>query len=184
MKGRRFGRLTVINEAGKNKHGHKQYRCLCNCGGETVVLRQSLKSGRTSSCGCLHLERTMTKGGLSQSDPAAYQRQQRTDPKIWARKTYWDLKRRATKAGIPFNLTIGDILAAMPEDSKCPIFGAKFQFGGGYSPNNPSIDRVCPVKGYTQGNIAVISRRANTIKQDATAIEIYKVANWLSNQEG
>ena len=50
--GRRFGKLTVVEYAGK-KAGMHRWRCLCDCGRETVVGQTLLQTGKTKSCGCL-----------------------------------------------------------------------------------------------------------------------------------
>ena len=50
--GQQFGRLTVLEDY-KDSQGRYLCRCLCSCGKETTVLKASLKSGRTKSCGCL-----------------------------------------------------------------------------------------------------------------------------------
>lgn len=52
MTGRRFGRLLVIAEAGRNKHRAVMWRCRCDCGAESIVRAQYLRSGHTTSCGC------------------------------------------------------------------------------------------------------------------------------------
>lgn len=54
--GARYGRLTVIGYEGRQLDS--VYRCVCDCGRETVVSGYLLRSGRTSSCGCLQKERT------------------------------------------------------------------------------------------------------------------------------
>ena len=51
--GKRFGRLTVTAYDGK-RNGCHYWRCLCDCGTETVVFQTSLLRGHTSSCGCLN----------------------------------------------------------------------------------------------------------------------------------
>ncbi len=56
LTGQRFGRLTVIELAGKNKHGQRMWLCKCDCGTEKVVAEKHLKSGGTNSCGCLQRE--------------------------------------------------------------------------------------------------------------------------------
>lgn len=60
MIGRKFGRLTVIEqaEALKEKSGEAWYLCLCQCGNTTVTRGTSLRKGITSSCGCLRKEIT------------------------------------------------------------------------------------------------------------------------------
>lgn len=51
----KFGKLTVI-ESAPNKGKRTQWKCLCDCGNEIVVLTSSLTSQRTQSCGCLRKE--------------------------------------------------------------------------------------------------------------------------------
>lgn len=50
--GKRFGRLTVTAYAGK-KDGIHQWKCICDCGKETVAGQSSLQRGKVKSCGCL-----------------------------------------------------------------------------------------------------------------------------------
>lgn len=57
----KFGRLTVIKldhtERRKNKKENLYfYLCKCDCGKETVVLKNNLKGGSTKSCGCYQTE--------------------------------------------------------------------------------------------------------------------------------
>lgn len=49
--GQRFGRLTVIERVESPK-AQAQWRCVCDCGKETIVASQSLRCGHTRSCGC------------------------------------------------------------------------------------------------------------------------------------
>lgn len=51
--GRRFGRLTVVEYAGKAAHGDMMWRCRCDCGGENTVAASMLNRGKVKSCGCL-----------------------------------------------------------------------------------------------------------------------------------
>lgn len=53
--GRRFGRLTVIEYAGK-RGGMHRWKCLCDCGNETIVGQTLLQTGKTKSCGCMQAE--------------------------------------------------------------------------------------------------------------------------------
>ncbi len=50
--GQRFGRLTVLAYAGK-ENGMHRWKCICDCGRESIVGQTLLQSGRTKSCGCL-----------------------------------------------------------------------------------------------------------------------------------
>ena len=57
MTGRVIGRLLVIEECGRAAHGEALWRCRCKCGNEIIVRGSSLRSERTTSCGCYHRER-------------------------------------------------------------------------------------------------------------------------------
>lgn len=64
----KFGLLTVIKEAGRNKHRKVQWECQCDCGNTKVVTGSLLKSGNTNSCGCFRrnqLIKRNTKHGHS-----------------------------------------------------------------------------------------------------------------------
>jgi hypothetical protein len=52
--GDRFGRLTVVESAGRTHHGEMKWACRCDCGGEKVARSDHLCNGRTQSCGCLN----------------------------------------------------------------------------------------------------------------------------------
>lgn len=81
-------------------------------------------------------------------------------------------KGRAKRAGIDFNLTIGDIVIP----THCPVFGVTLHTGGRRTNDHASLDRINPRKGYVKGNVWVISYRANRIKNDATLKEIEAIA--------
>ena len=52
LMGRKFGMLTVVAEAPKDSR-FVQWVCDCDCGGNTVVRSNNLKTGNTRSCGCM-----------------------------------------------------------------------------------------------------------------------------------
>lgn len=57
LTGKRFGRLTVLKEAGRSKDRQIIWECICDCGNTTLVKAGNLTSGDTKSCGCLHKEK-------------------------------------------------------------------------------------------------------------------------------
>lgn len=65
--GKKFGRLTVLSHTGEsNASRNIVWKCLCDCGNESLVSSQNLNSGSTKSCGCLHIDvllETHTKHG-------------------------------------------------------------------------------------------------------------------------
>lgn len=57
MIGKRFGRLVVMERYPENTKDRKaQWVCKCDCGNITVVSGKQLRTGKTSSCGCLRSE--------------------------------------------------------------------------------------------------------------------------------
>ena len=99
--------------------------------------------------------------------------------KVPGRYLWYNAKARAKRFGLPFDLTLEDV--AIPEF--CPVLGIPLELSvkgrRGFHPNSPSIDRVVPEKGYVRGNVCVISNRANWIKRDATASELYAIAAYV-----
>lgn len=70
--GCRFGKLTVVELLdASDQFGRRMYRCLCDCGAETIVASISLANGHTSSCGCLnsyynmYIHRYLEKRGIN-----------------------------------------------------------------------------------------------------------------------
>lgn len=61
LTGLRYGRLTAIALVPERRSPHPAWRCVCDCGKETVVVAPSLRSGLTRSCGCLRREVTGAK---------------------------------------------------------------------------------------------------------------------------
>lgn len=78
---------------------------------------------------------------------------------------FYAARQRAKVNNIEFDITREDIV--IPET--CPILGIPLYVSDGKpSSNSPTLDRVHPDKGYTKGNVRVISHKANTKKQDNT----------------
>ena len=55
--GKRYGRLTVIENTGKKAHSRENiYLCQCYCGNTIEVRSGLLSQGKVKSCGCLYKE--------------------------------------------------------------------------------------------------------------------------------
>lgn len=63
LSGRKFGLFTVMKYEGRSNSNKPLFRCLCDCGKESVVIGASLKSGKTNSCGCLQTAKSQFKKG-------------------------------------------------------------------------------------------------------------------------
>lgn len=69
--GKRFGRLTILEFAGRLSKTNKEifWRCLCDCGNETIVGQTELQNGDTQSCGCY--KRDQIRKGTNTKRPQA-----------------------------------------------------------------------------------------------------------------
>ena len=97
------------------------------------------------------------------------------------RYMYVGALKRAKKNNIPFNLTEDYLKSIYPSDMICPVLGFEMSVGldeNGSKETSPSLDRIIPEKGYVQGNVIIVSMRANSIKRDATSEELRKVADF------
>lgn len=85
-------------------------------------------------------------------------------------------RRRSKLKNIPFDITVDDLTVL----EICPVLGIKIQVNSGcVKENSISLDRIIPELGYVKGNVAIISYKANTIKNNASVEELEKVLNWL-----
>lgn len=111
------------------------------------------------------------------------QYKERNPKKVWAAYAKRDAKNRALKKGVPFDITVAYVHSILTDE--CPVFGVKFQWlgNGKIGPNSPSLDRIDPAKGYVEGNLVIVSSKANNIKSAYTSDDIFKVAEWLQTIE-
>lgn len=66
--GQKFNSLTVIEKHPDRTASKKvQWKCLCDCGKETLAVTQHLLNGNTKSCGCRRVERTRQMGIANKS---------------------------------------------------------------------------------------------------------------------
>lgn len=171
MTGQKYGKWTVIGLAPKAPTNRlTRWYCVCECGTEAIVYSQNLKRGGTQhgsyDCGCgrkellKHRKYATTHG---QTGTPEY--------RMWAAA-----KARAKKKGLPFNIELSDI--SIP--AVCPVSGLELKPGKTkVGANSPTLDRIIPDKGYVKGNVAVISHRANGIKQDASIEEVERMLAYM-----
>lgn len=81
-------------------------------------------------------------------------------------------KSRALKRDVEFSITEDDF--EIPE--KCPILGVEFNYGTEYA---MSLDRKDNSKGYIPGNVWIISKKANSMKSNATDQELISFGLWV-----
>lgn len=163
--GQKFGRLTILKEERVLKSGKTDIVaiCECECGGTKTASRYGIISGKTSSCGCFRKEVTVAFNKTKKKPPGEL----KCDDRRYG--MFHNAKSRAKKKGLPFTITINDIV--IPE--VCPLLNIPLVSSSNPSdPANPSLDQIVPGKGYTPDNIQVISYRANALKWNASVEEL------------
>lgn len=99
------------------------------------------------------------------------------------RGLYKRMKGGAASRGYSVHLTLDEFIDEVGGEVPkiCPVLGIPLEVnaGGKYSANSPSVDRIDNTKPYQKGNIAIISYKANMIKNIGTAYEHRKIAEWM-----
>lgn len=88
-------------------------------------------------------------------------------------RTIWiEARGRARRAQLPFDIDPED--CQIPEF--CPVLGIKLtpKGKGTHSDSTPTLDKVDPNKGYTKGNVNIISWKANRIKSNCSDPEVFE----------
>lgn len=88
------------------------------------------------------------------------------------KRLYKSAKYSARKRGLEFSIELSEVV--IPE--VCPILKTKFERFTDYA---PSIDRIDNSKGYVKGNIQIISRKANSMKYNASDKELLLFSKWI-----
>jgi hypothetical protein len=100
-----------------------------------------------------------------------YNKQYRRDDRAihFVRTMLIQAKDRAKRKGMPFDITVDDLIVP----THCPYLGVELLLKSSYR-GNPrrdnlaTIDRIDNTKGYTKGNVQIISHLANMMKNHAT----------------
>ena len=77
------------------------------------------------------------------------------------------------------------LLETLPTPKYCPMLGLELNYNGtgregwSRSDTSPSLDQIKAQGGYIEGNIQVISWRANRIKNNSTPEELMLIANYM-----
>lgn len=151
--GLRSGRLTVVERAGRNKHGASMWLCKCDCGNERVIAQSNIRKGQ-QSCGCLLTEVLRARTGSTNPN---YQGGDRN----WKNPTYASWRSMRTRC-------------ENPRASDYPRYGGRgilicerwIDFGAfvedmGERPEGKTLDRLDVNGNYEPGNC----RWASAIEQ-------------------
>ncbi len=149
LTGQKFGRLAVSSISRSDKRGQAEWLCKCECGNELFVNRQNLKSGNTSSCGCIWQEKctgrgsNLFKGGKLRAEYRRY-------------------ASAARKRKFEFTLTFEEVQHLF--SSLCHYCGSEgFTDCRGLHRNG--IDRKDSSKGYHTDNVVASCKMCNLMKR-------------------
>lgn len=150
--GERYGKLVVIEYLGRitnKKFGLRYWRCLCDCGNETIVSTSLLICGHTQSCGCGRI------------DAISYTYKNITG--VW----YGATRQSALARGFEFNVSmeyLNDLLEK--QNFKCALSGLPIKINEGRKTKETtaSLDRIDNNKGYTEDNVQFLHKNVNYMK--------------------
>lgn len=175
LTGKKFGRLLVLGQSSDRYYNRATWDCVCECGNHTTVVGNSLKRGRTQSCGCLKRERTTEALRLPAGE--AGRRCLFNNYKHQARK-------RGKEFSLPFDLFTALTTAACFYCGEPPSRTWKVNKAGKTAATIENghclytgIDRVNNDKGYLPDNCVACCFTCNSAKGNKTANEW---AAWLA----
>ncbi len=191
LTGKVFGGWTVLRKAPRSGN-HTMWLCSCSCGVERNINSQNLRTGKSTSCGCLREAGrpflAATRDFKGDKNPRARKSVAKNggawvpSSSIWYKRAA-GVFYAAKKKGVPVRFSNVAALASYVQNiapAYCPVFGVAFvERGVGFSKWSPSIDKIDPGLGYVPGNIQVISLFANCMKRDATKAELGQFAAWV-----
>ncbi len=85
-------------------------------------------------------------------------------------------RKRAREQSLDFNIEIEDL---MPFPSHCEISGVELTYGQSDKKNGASLDKIIPSKGYTKGNVRIISSKVNMAKSNLTLAQLKNLIKYI-----
>ena len=156
LTGMRFGRLTVVEFDRLQKH-KTYWKCVCDCGLTVVVTGNNLRSGNTSSCGCLHREKIREIGFANKKHGESHEKLTRLYS-IWC--GMWQRCANPNREG--YKYYGGKGIAVCEEWQNYSAF-KEWALKNGYK-DNLSIDRIDNMKDYCPNNCRWITISENVAR--------------------
>lgn len=148
MIGKKFGKLTVTEELGKNKNGHIRYLCECDCGKTCEVFGTHLRQNKIVSCKCKN-----KLNGVSGD--------------MWYNIINSGVKRRIKRSKLTINITkeyINQLF--IDQKGKCKLSGIEITLPKSWKDRTytASLDRIDSSEGYVIGNVQWVHKHINVMK--------------------
>lgn len=156
--GQTFGMLTVVSFAGVSRHGQKTYECVCDCGGNSLVLASNLKKGNSTSCGCKR------RSSCSKRMAKLNKKHGETDTKLWT--TWSGVVERTTKKWSPAYERYGGAGIGLFDDWL--VYENFAKYVGPPPTDKHTIDRIDGTKGYFPGNVRWATKREQAENRKTT----------------
>jgi len=174
--GRRFGSLIATNfRKVKRWNQWKSYSlCNCDCGSTIDTDCQSLRIGRTKSCGCQknpQREKHHSYKGCGEISSVFFTR----------------MKNNAKRRKHKFQVTIKELWELfLTQDKKCAITKQpiKFHSSNVTRDGNASLDRIDSSKDYVTGNVQWVSREINFMKQSLSQKRFIELCKMVVSAQG
>lgn len=169
LTGKVFGKLKVISVAGVNKHSHRTWNCLCECGNSRIISTNQLNSGKHKSCGCFGVKSGNRRG-----------------KDVYNFCGYEDIS--GTKWGtIKFGATVRNLVFEIDKEfiwnlfekqnRKCALSGLDIS----YKENTASVDRIDNSIGYTKENVWLVHKKINIMRMALSVDEFISFCKSVAN---
>ena len=173
--GYKFGKLTVLNiSKTRGNKGQIRYDCICDCGNTHTVSGESIRSGKSKSCGCLkktYIPKTFNKNREHAILKVQYSHLKRRNNKIDSNakcitfeKFYTLSKSKCHYCGLEHSKTLLD---RTNETKDTKLISDTIVCVNG-------IDRVDSSKGYVEGNVVSCCKYCNAAKNTMSRDEFFK----------
>lgn len=174
LAGRKFGRLSVIEDSGKrSKKNDILWRCICDCGNDYFVRTAYLIDGRASSCGCLRRDMMREqKYALLGGNQAAFN------------ILYRNYKKEAKDRNLEFSLTGEDFYELSQSNCYyCNKIPSQIIKSNSEDYIYNGIDRVDNSKGYIKENCVPCCGNCNRLKRNITIEMCSKILEFIKERE-
>ena len=155
--GEKYGRLTILQDYLPD-HDERTVLCQCECGEKRKFLLNTLRSGKSVSCGCYRSECAKLLG-LSKRKQGKSKYEQRQ---------FTLYRRGAERRGLDFTLTLAEFTEITSKPcfycGQAPSPFLHYRRGNEIPPNFSGVDRADNTKGYHLDNCVPCCKACNLMK--------------------